>query len=182
MKYTIPWVVNSRPHLRRALLCSLPPVFSSVAPPWFTPLSLPLFSWTYELPNLQALCFQILTTVGGQGSLPLTCVPLCKFAPLFSIASRMPLPQPFSFHAFALLPGVGIPLQQKHTNYARAQAGGTPNQRKVEVYKEDLSLCFLTSLRPYFGFRLGGIPSEGGAKAAGCCGAKQYAPQPGRQG
>ena len=30
-----------------------------------------------------------------------------RFAPLFSIASAMPLRQPFSFHAFALLPGGG---------------------------------------------------------------------------
>src|SRR5690242_939255 len=31
----------------------------------------------------------------------------CKFAPLFSITSRMLLPQPLSFHAFASLPGGG---------------------------------------------------------------------------
>src|SRR5690348_80142 len=31
----------------------------------------------------------------------------CKFAPLFSITSRMVLSQSFSFHAFALLPGDG---------------------------------------------------------------------------
>src|SRR5215831_7288241 len=31
----------------------------------------------------------------------------CKFAPLFSTTSKMPLLQPFSFHTFALLPGVG---------------------------------------------------------------------------
>lgn len=31
----------------------------------------------------------------------------CKFAPLFSITSTMPRPQPFSFHTFALLPGGG---------------------------------------------------------------------------
>ncbi len=29
----------------------------------------------------------------------------CKFAPLFSISSKMLPPQPFSFHAFASLPG-----------------------------------------------------------------------------
>src|SRR5438874_10483274 len=29
----------------------------------------------------------------------------CKFAPLFSSSCRMLLPQPFSFHAFAWLPG-----------------------------------------------------------------------------
>ena len=73
-------------------------------------------------------CFQQLITIkfcspfvlitiqfagGWQGSSPFACVPLCKFAPLFSITSRMPLPQPLSFQAFASLPGVSIPLQQK---------------------------------------------------------------------
>src|ERR1700758_5004184 len=36
--------------------------------PVFTPVSFPLFSCTYELPNFQALCFQILTTVGVGGT------------------------------------------------------------------------------------------------------------------
>ena len=31
----------------------------------------------------------------------------CNFAPLFSTTSRMPLPQPFCFQTFALLPGGG---------------------------------------------------------------------------
>src|SRR5215467_1498596 len=42
--------------------------FLSFAPsrhPLFTPLSLPLFSCTYERTGLQDLCFQIFTTVGG---------------------------------------------------------------------------------------------------------------------
>jgi len=53
----------STPSLARSSRFSLP----SFRPPHhrvFTPLSLPLFSYTYELPNFQALCFQILMTVG----------------------------------------------------------------------------------------------------------------------
>jgi hypothetical protein len=37
----------------------------------------------------------------------------CKFAPLFSITSTMPLSQLFSFHALALLPGGGYPSATK---------------------------------------------------------------------
>jgi hypothetical protein len=40
---------------------------------------------------------------------PLPCSAACKFAPLFSPTCRSLLPQPLSFHAFALLPGaVGL--------------------------------------------------------------------------
>src|SRR5690242_18522894 len=42
-------------------------------------------------------------------SAPRSCNHCCKSAPLFSITSKMPLSQPFFFHAFALLPGGGIP-------------------------------------------------------------------------
>src|SRR5215471_10044683 len=41
--------------------------YALLAPPSFTLVSLPLFSCTYERVNLQALCFQIFTTVGGGG-------------------------------------------------------------------------------------------------------------------
>ena len=34
--------------------------------------------------------------------------PFCKFAPLFSTTSTMPLPQPLSFQSFASLPGGGM--------------------------------------------------------------------------
>jgi hypothetical protein len=40
------------------------------------------------------------------GVVPLVAAHLCKFGPLFSISSKMLRPQPFCFHAFALLPGV----------------------------------------------------------------------------
>ena len=46
---------------------------------------------------------------GGWGPLLFACSHCCKFAPLFSISCRMLLPQPLSFHAFASLPGDGIP-------------------------------------------------------------------------
>src|ERR1700758_2013447 len=39
-------------------------------PSIFTPCQLSLFSCTCELPNLQPLCFQILTTVGVGGGVP----------------------------------------------------------------------------------------------------------------
>ena len=97
--------------------------------PSATPFLLPLFSYTYKLPNLQPLCFDNDTTVGGGGYASVTtldkhlnspvkkdlkthsvwqedaCNRRCKIAPLFSTSCRMLLPQPLSFHAFALLPG-----------------------------------------------------------------------------
>jgi hypothetical protein len=51
----------------------------------------------------------LLTTIqnarGVGGPLSDSCVDHCKSAPLFSTASTMLIPQPFSFYAFALLPG-----------------------------------------------------------------------------
>ena len=44
---------------------------------------------------------------GGWGTMRLPCNPLDKSAPLFSTASRMLRPQPFTFHGFASLPGGG---------------------------------------------------------------------------
>jgi hypothetical protein len=71
-----------------------------------------LFSTSSELPNLQALCFDIHTTVRGvyPSHIP-PCTLLCKFAPLFSITSTMLLLQSLSVHAFALLPGVCSPCR-----------------------------------------------------------------------
>src|SRR5437016_12976055 len=45
--------------------------------------------------------------------LPSSLVRGCKFAPLFSSSCRMLSPQPFSFHAFAWLPGGGRGQAQK---------------------------------------------------------------------
>ena len=77
-----------------------------------------VISTTYALPNLQFLCFDDDATVGwvaggtsflavSQGELAFFCFAFANFAPVFSTTSRMLLPQPFYFHAFALLPGGG---------------------------------------------------------------------------
>ncbi len=63
-------MVNSRLHPRRAGLCSLPPLFVPARHPDFTPLSIPLFSSTYALPNLQVLCFDDVATMGVGGGGP----------------------------------------------------------------------------------------------------------------
>src|SRR5689334_21356239 len=62
-------------------------------------------------------------------------------------------------------------------------------RRKLEAYKEDSSppnraggLCFLTSLRLYSGFWLGGILPAAATTAAGCCGAARRAPELGHRG
>jgi hypothetical protein len=52
-------VVNSRP-IPVSLIWVLTRIpFNPSLHPAFTPLSFPLFSYTYKLPNLQALCFDI---------------------------------------------------------------------------------------------------------------------------
>jgi hypothetical protein len=73
-------------------------------------------------------CFQSFTTIkfcnyfvlitiriapGVRTPLTLSRSDSCKFAPLFSITSRMLLSQPLSLQAFALLPGGSIPSHQK---------------------------------------------------------------------
>ena len=45
------------------------------------------------------------------------CAKRCKFAPLFSTTSKMLLPQPPFFHAFALLPGGGIPPHPRNPRH-----------------------------------------------------------------
>src|SRR5438094_7915553 len=90
MKYVIALIVNSRPHLRQSSPAAI-----------FAPLVHSVLKNTRpSSPDSQQELHRRRKS--------------CKSAPLFSIASTMPLLQPFSFHAFALLPGVGMPLQQKH--------------------------------------------------------------------
>src|SRR5213082_1787753 len=75
-----------------------------------------------------ALCFEKHTPILTRFAASCADVPKsCKFAPLFSITSTMPLLQPLSFHVFALLPRVGMPLQQKHSTKM------TPSQRIEET-------------------------------------------------
>lgn len=79
---------------------------------------------------LGILCFQSLPTIkfsnhfllitiriagGGRTPLTLSCNDRCKFAPLFSITSRMLLSQPLSLQTFALLPGGGTYPCSKNT-------------------------------------------------------------------
>ena len=60
---------------------------------------------------------------------------LCKFAPLFSMTSRIPLSQPFSFHDFASLPGVGIPPASKTV------PKNGDNQKSILPYILPSSVC-----------------------------------------
>ena len=96
-------------------------------PPLTSPFGLAIFQSLARClklaTHIESLCFQSLATIkfskhfvlitirNGGGTYPLSfpCNPIRKFAPLFSITSTMLLPQPFSFHGFALLPGVGMP-------------------------------------------------------------------------
>src|SRR5262245_57267329 len=75
--------------------------------------------WTFATPLPSAICalFPVqwrrrvcsfyANSCGSHAFPSAFCTFYCKLDPLFSISCRMPLPQPLSFHIFALLPGVG---------------------------------------------------------------------------
>jgi len=72
----------------------------------------------------------------------------CKFASLFSTTSRMPLPQPLSFHAFASLPGGGHPSRfflSFATRLRRASRGPSPLAAAVCPFCPSLSPLFSCS-------------------------------------
>lgn len=69
-------------------------------------LATPLPSITSALFPMQRKGEGIFADPGARLS-PLTSASSCKFAPLLSTTCRMLFPQHFSFHVFALLPGVG---------------------------------------------------------------------------
>ena len=62
---------------------------------------------TTPLPSIASALFPMQWGVRGWCTLSTVVARSCKFAPLFSITYRMPLPQRLYFHGFALLPGGG---------------------------------------------------------------------------
>jgi len=198
MKYTIPSVVNSRLQRRQPRMCP-------------TPQNLLLLQTACQCP-LVLLCFQSFPTIkfcnpfvlitiqiaGGWAYAALPHTPWISLSslecavPRFRVLSplecadpKTPRRNPFRMRSSEKRWGVGIPLQQEHSNNAPTQAGGTPKQNEGRSLQGRFFSLFPYLIAPlllYFGFWLGGIPPEGGAKAAGCYGAKRYVPQPGRQG
>jgi hypothetical protein len=98
----------------------------------FRPFSMsPSNSWPVlyfqSLPTIKFCNSFLLITIqnagGGWGPLRLPCNPHGKSAPLFSTASRMLLPQPFTFHGFAWLPGrARVPLSVQSVQPSREPA------------------------------------------------------------
>ncbi len=114
-------VVTSRQHPRRTPPCS-GSFFSTCKPFRITSLTLPHILSSVEShpykkdpgghPHRCPECCSLLRSLCHETSSSATTL---QIAPLFSTTSRMLLPQPFPFHAFALLPGGWHPPQQKHS-------------------------------------------------------------------
>src|SRR2546430_2460863 len=70
------------------------------------------------------------TLATSHSSLPRPLARGCKFAPLFSSSYRMLPPQPFSFHAFAWLPGGGRGVSSEF------QSGFATHQSRIPLHPE----------------------------------------------
>ena len=130
-------VVNSRLHPRRRPLSpsswdfsthsiSLLGISTRFLTSAFCFLPYPLLPLCFQsLPTIKFCNSLVLTTIriaGGVGTPPaLSCNDCCRFASLFSITSKMLLPQLFCFQLFALLPGGGWVPPSVHVRSVRSR-------------------------------------------------------------
>src|SRR5690242_10141238 len=96
-------------------------------------LATPLPSTTSALFAMQWRgCLFSETVAASYSGLDMLTARTCKFCPLFSITCRMLLSQPFSFQAFALLPGGGcrVPVTVRSLKFHLKSRRETRNRIK----------------------------------------------------